>query len=376
MYSMGILLAGLAAKAQPPIDRSKVMEYLQEQQYDQMIAYLQPLADGSEPKDLSLLAYAYQQSGKLNDAAGIYEHILLLDSNAVPARQSLAGIRMQQKQYRQALLHYQHLLPLRPRNASLWKQLSTAAYALGQADSGFAWLSRAYQLDPTDGWVAEALAEQWIAKKDYEIADAIIYAYLQTDSLNTAILELAAKTAYSLKRYARAVDIGAQLRQQQVVSPASFSYITAACYQLKRYRDCIAIYDYLKQNQVGTENITYYAALACTELKEFKKSNALLQDCIAMAKSDMLETYYHCASLNYESLRQYKPALACLDSSYYLSHRILRLYSMGRIYEANLDNTAVATKYYKRFLQLYKNDGPGEKDIYEYLKGRLKGSVQ
>lgn len=362
----------ITAQAQPSVDRTLVMEYLQEQQYDKMIGYLQPIVNSSEPKDLALLAYAYHQSGRLKDAVLTYEHILSLDSNAIAARQNLAGIQMQQSQYQKALLNYKRLLQLRPENPFLWKQLSSAAYALGQVDSGFAWLNKAYQLNPVDERVVEKLADQWIAKKKYGAADSVIGTYLQSDSQNTTMLQLAVKTAYLLKNYKRAAHLGEQLRMQQVVLPSVFSYVTAACYQLKRYKDCIAVYEYLDQNKVSSENITYYAALACTGLGEFKRSNALLQDCITMAKSDMMETYYHCASQNYESLKQYKPALAFLDTSYYFSHRILCLYSMGRIQEMSLSNMPAAMKFYKRYVQLYKEGDPDEKAIYDYLKTRLK----
>lgn len=362
----------ITVQAQSSIDRNQVMDYLQEQQYDQMISYLQPVANSIGPKDLALLAYAYHQSGRLKDAVLTYEHILSLDSNAIAARQNLAGIQMQQNQHQKALLNYKHLLQLRPGNPFLWKQLSSAAYALGQADSGLIWLNRAYQLNPVDERVVEKLAEHWIAKKEYEVADSVIGAYLQSDSLNATMLQLAVKTAYLRKNYKRAAQLGGLLRMQQVVSPAAFTYVTAACYQLKRYKDCIAVYEYLDQNKVSSENITYYAALACTGLGEFKRSNALLQDCITMAKSDMLEIYYHCTSQNYESLKQYKPALASLDTSYYLSHRILRLYSMGRIQEMSLSNMPAAMKFYKRYVQLYKEGDPDEKVIYDYLKVRLK----
>jgi hypothetical protein len=45
--------------------------------------------------------------------------------------------------------------------------------------------------------------------------------------------------------------------------------------------------------------------------------------------------------------------------------------SIGRIYDAHLRNGAMATRYYKRYIRLYKGKTPEEKEIYRYLKTRI-----
>ncbi|SFD26902.1 hypothetical protein SAMN05518672_1011371 [Chitinophaga sp. CF118] len=75
------------------------------------------------------------------------------------------------------------------------------------------------------------------------------------------------------------------------------------------------------------------------------------------------------------ALGKYKPAIANLDTAYYLFHQPLRQYSIGRIYDAHLKNETAATRYYRKYLQLYKSDASEEeKEIFKYLKSRVKNN--
>lgn len=370
--AMGLLCLSGVVRAQG-IDRNRVMEYLQDQQYEEAVAYLQPRVNTQEPKEMALLGYTYYQGGKLTDAADIYEKVLALDSTLIPALQYLASIRSQQERYPDAVTLYQRIVQLRPASAAAWKQLSFAAFIAQQPDSGFVWLQQAYQLNPLDARVVSRTAEEWMDRKVYPRADSIARAFLAKDSTVPAVLMTAAKTTYMVKDYKRTINIGEQLQRLNAVGPNTFIYVMAANYNLKKYQACIDIYGYLLDRNAASENITYYAALANTALRQYKESNDLLLRCIDMAKSSSLEGYYNSMATNYESLRQFKPALASLDTSWYLSHKPLRQYSMGRIYENGLHNDNTAMKYYKRFMQLYKPDSPeDEAVIYQYLKSRIK----
>lgn len=370
LYGIIWLIIPLTTLAQSSVDRNKVMEYLQEQQYDEAIIYLRLNVDPGNPKQLALLGYTLYQSGKINEAADTYEKVLLLDSTHIPALQSLATIRSQQELYPQAQMLYLRLVKLRPQHAPSWKLLSFAAFNASQPDSGFVWLQTAYRLNPMDYRVVARLAEEWIDKQNFELADSIANAYLTRDSVQTTVLMVAAKTAFLNKAYERTIDLGARLRALHLISPNTFSYVTVACYILKKYEDCLDIYEYMRAGNAASENITYYAALGAAALKRYQQSNDLLQLCITMAKSSTLEGYYNSTAANYESMGQYKTAMAYLDTSYYLAKRPLRQYSIGRIYETALHNETTAMKYYKRYLQLYKPGTREENQIYQYLKNR------
>jgi tetratricopeptide (TPR) repeat protein len=348
------------------------MEYLQDQQFDEAITYLRSSIDTTDARQLALLAYSYYQAGKISDAVGQYEKVLQLDSNHITAHQYLAGIRMQQEQPLTAMSHYLRIVTLRPTSATAWKQLSFAALNARQADSGFAWLNKAYTLNPADPKVVSRLAEEWLERKRFGMADTLLNTFLATDSSSAIVLMTAARTAYLLKDYARTLEFGHKLRQMNIASANTFIYVTAAAFNLKKYEECVVVYEYLNARSASSENITYYAAMAYTQLKKYKESNELLLTCIDMAKSASLDNYYTGMSVNYEALGQYKPAIANLDTAYYLFHQPLKQYSIGRIYDAHLKNEAMATRYYKRYIDLYKGNTAEEKEIYNYLKSRIQ----
>lgn len=375
IYSLilcGCLLAGNYAAAQS-VNRNKVMEYLQDQRYEEAIAYLKPGIDTNNAKEVALLAYTCYLAGKITDAAAKYEKVLLLDSNNVSAHQYLATIQLQQDQPLGAIRHFKRITALQPLNANAWKQLSFAGFSGHEDDSAFNWLNRAYELKPSDPRVVARLAEEWLDKKQYNTADSILNQYLTIDSGSAVVLMTAARTSFLKKEYPRTLVFGRKLMEQQIASANTFLYVASACYNMKKYEECVGVYEYLKARNATSENIIYYAAMADTQLKKYEESNMLLRLCISMALSASLDNYYSGMAVNYESTGKYKPAIASLDTAYYLFHQPLRQYSIGRIYDAHLKNEAVALRYYRKYLQLYKPTATEEeKEIYKYLKARVE----
>lgn len=370
LLSLGSIAGRLIA--QSAVDKDRVMEHLQNLQYDEAITYLQPIVDTNNIQQLSLLAYTYYQAGRTSDAASRYQRVLQLDSNHITAHQYLATSYMQQEQPLAAIAHYQKIVQLRPQNAAAWKQLGLAGFNAQLPDSAFIWLNNSYALNPLDAKVVSRLAEEWIDRKRIGRADTLVNTYLAKDSGTATILMTGARVSYLLKDYKRTLTMGNKLKQLNVAAPNAFLYIIAAAYNLREYQDCLDTYEYLVVRKANSESIIYYAAMASTQLKKYKESNELLQRCIDMAKSASLDNYYSGMAVNYEAMKQYKPAIASLDTAYYMFHQPLKQYSIGRIYDAHLKNEAQATRYYKRYIQLYKGETTEEKEIYDYLKSRFQ----
>ena len=367
-----LVIAFKPALGQQSIDRTLLMEYLQHQQYENAIAYLQPRVEENNVSQLSLLAYTFYLSGKTREAIASYGKVLQLDSNNVTAHQYLASICMQMESPLPAILHYHEIIRLQPRNATAYKQLSFACFAAQQPDTAFVWLQKAYALNPTDPKVVARLGEEWIDRQQYPLADSILRSFMKTDSLQPAVIMTAVRAAWFLKDYQRCTALGTKLMEMGIVSPNTFSFVTAAWYMQKKYQQCIDVYQYLQDNRGQSENIIYYAALAYTELKNFTASNELLQTCIDLATSKSLDNYYSGKSANYEGLHQYRAAVANLDTAYYLFHAPLHQYSIGRIYETHLKNKPQATRYYKRYLKTGNPANPGEAKIYKYLRSHIE----
>ena len=366
------VIAFRPALGQQSIDRTLLMEYLQNQQYESAISYLQPRVQENNISQLSLLAYTFYLSGKTKEAVTGYEKVLQLDSNNIAAHQYLAGICMQMESPLPAILHYREIIRLQPGNAQAYKQMSFACFAAQQADTAFVWLQKAYSLNPADPKVAARLGEEWIERRQYQLADSIIRSFMKTDSLQPSVIMTAVRAAWFLKDYRRCTALGTKLTEMRIISPNTFSFVTAAWYMQKKYQQCIEVYQYLQDNRGLSENIMYYAALAYTELKNFTASNELLATCIDLATSKSLDDYYSGKSANYEGLRQYRAAVASLDTAYFLFHEPLHQYSIGRIYEVHLKNKPLANRYYKRYLKTANPADPRQAKIYKYLRSHIE----
>jgi len=369
------LSAPLCARAQQAgdsIDQGAVVAWLQDQQYEQTARYLQQRVQPGNIKQLALLGYAYYQWGKWTETIQTYQQILGVDSNYLPAPQYLGSIYMQQEQPAQAIPHYQRLVALQPQQAQYYKQLSFAWYAARMPDTGFVYLQKAYALAPADSKIVARMAEAWLDRNRYAAADSVVQPYLAMDSLQPAVIVPAVKAAYFLKNYEQSIALGQRLLRLRVISVSAYSFLAAACYNAKRYNECIYVNDFLTQANANTEGIMYYAAMAATQLRDYTRSNEILLQCISLAKSKSLDDYYSAMSTNYEGLRSYKQATACLDTAYYLFHAPLRQYSIGRIYDQYFKDPAAAKRYYNRYLQLAKPKEQDEIAIYQYVQDRVK----
>lgn len=364
------VLQGHARQAADSIDKAQVVNWLQDQQYQQAAEYLKSRITPGNTSQLALLGYAYYQWGKWPETISTYQQILRLDSQHVSAHQYLASIYMQQENPAEAIPHYHKLISLRPQQALYYKQLSFAYFANHAADTGFIYLQKAYALNPLDSKVAARMAEEWMDLKRYDAADSVLQAYLATDSLQSVVIIPAIKNAFYRKNYAEAIALGKRLIRIKVISVTAYTYVAASCYYAKEYQECIYVNDFLTLQKLNTETTMYYAAMASAELKDYSRSNELLQLCIDLSKSKSLDDYYTAMGTNYEHLGAYRKAAACLDTAYYLFQSPLRQYSIARIYDQHLQNPVAAKQHYRRYLTLArsKEEDPA---ISKYVQQRL-----
>ncbi|MBP1652008.1 MAG: repeat-containing protein [Bacteroidetes bacterium] len=345
-----------------------VMEYLQEQDYPRAITYLQAHLDTNNIKQQSLLAYTYYQAGSYSEAVSTYEKVLDLDSTNVSAHQYIANICLNQHATVLAIPHLRRIAALRPNNPVAIRQLSFALLNNDEAEEGFDLLLKAYKLNPADPKTVNRLADERIGQEMYTSADSILNVYLQKDSTQSFITGTAVRCNYYLKNYRNCITLGKYLMQHEVVMQGAMSYVTAASFILKDYQFCIDINTYMENRKSPSEQVMYYAALACSQLKMYEQSNQLLSTCIDLARSKSLPDYYAAMASNNEGLKLYKPAIANMDTAYYLSRAPMHLYSIGRMYDVNMKNQAIAKKYYKRYLQEGDSTDKQEAMIYKYLK--------
>ncbi len=353
------------------IDKNKVMDYFQNQQFEEAINYVLP-ALSVDTLNIALLGYAgYANYMNDNPAAAekYYLRIVGIDSNYISAIQYIAVINKNQNTAK-AIHFTRRLITLQPGKAIYYRSMGELFKRMNRTDSAYVYYSQAYQLSPIDNKNAIAFAEVLIDEQKYKRADSIIGLGLLKDSLNIPLLKLCIRSAYATDTYKNTLLAGERLIRLNEPSLTPMTQLFLSYYNLKLYTDCIRVCDYLILNSFLTENVLYYQAKCWAKLKDFNKSNALLKTCVRLAISKDADMYYYNIALNWEAVKQYKKAINNYDTAYYLFKNPVMNYNSGRISEVNLKNLSLAKKYYAEYLLKANPTETDEKIAYNYLKTR------
>ena len=353
------------------IDRNKLMDFFQNQQFDEAISYLAPAAasDSSNLQLLSWLGYAYYMNDNSTVAGSYYRRMFSIDSNSITANYYLSRI-IGNTDPETAASFAIRLVQLQPGNPVHYRAMAGLLLREKQRDSALRYYNRAYELAPNDTKNAAGLAELLIDKKDFARADSILEAGLGRDSLNIPCLKLRIRSAYETKNYIRVPALGERLVRMDEPALNALTQLSLAYYNLKKYNDCIRICEYMLSKDLLLESVYYYEAKAWAQLKEYGKSNELLRLCLSKAIAKTAETYYYELGENAEATNQYKAAIAQYDTAYYLFKSPLMKYNGGRIYELRLKNAVQARKYFLQYLAVAKPESAEEKKAWEYVKSQ------
>jgi tetratricopeptide (TPR) repeat protein len=352
-------------------DRNKLMDYFQDQHFDEAVAYLLPIVS-SDPSNIHLLGYlgyAYYMQDLAGAARTCYDRIVSLDPVNLTALYYLA-ILYRNVDTDTALGFATRLLALQPAKPSWWLMKGQLFQRKNLPDSALEYLTHAYQLAPNDPKNGSALADMLIDKKWYPLADSILDTGLARDSMNTTFLKLRIRSAYQAGDYPAALEPGERLIRttEPLVNP--LTWLALSYYNLKKYPDCIRVCEYMLGQGFELESIYYYEARAKAKMQQYPESNQLLSICLGKAISHTAEWYYYDLANNYEALKEYRLAIANYDTAFYLFKDPTMLYNCGRISETGLKNNVLARKYYNRYLALAHPTSPGEKKAYAYTRER------
>lgn len=363
-----------SAMAQDKVDNDLLMNYLQDQQYDQVIRYMQQTVQPQHPNGLVILANAFYQNAQYPEAAAHYQKILDIAPDHVTAHQQLGNIAVQQHQYTAAIPHFRRLTELRPGNSNCWKQLARACTnVVGMQDSASDFMEKAYAINPLDPAVVASIAEEHLEREAFSQADSVLKKYYQADSSNVNINVLLVKSAYKMEAFGEAVRFGSKLMEQRAFAPLAYMYLAVTYYNLKQYDSCIRVNDFMAELMGETpETVKFYAALSYAELKQYDKSNALLLECITMAKSKSLDSYYTALAGNYEKMKNYRAAISNYDTAYFLFQDPMRQYGIARIYDQHMQDPQKAKRHYQLYLRSAKPETKNQTDIHTYVKERVK----
>jgi tetratricopeptide (TPR) repeat protein len=352
------------------IDKNKVSDYFQNEQYNEAIKYLDS-AITNHPDDvyaLNSLGYAHYMIKDLKGAEDNYLKAFLSDTANFTANKYLALINTNYKRYDQALTYYTRLLKAQPQNGLLYKFMGDVYTEKDNTDSALMMYSAADSLQPQNPKITSAYVTQLLSVKNYKRADSVLNAFLKYDSVNVPVMILAVKSAYEQENYKQAASFSNRWKKVDFVDINTTIHLAISNFNLKNYTLSFQLCDTLLQQGIETEGLLYYASRAMYKLGQFKKSNELLTQCLSKAISLNADTYFSSKADNYEALNQYKKVISVYDTAYYLFRSPLSLYNIGRLYESGLKNKTLAYKYYSKYLKSGKPKNADEKRVYSYVK--------
>lgn len=366
-------LSSFAQVNEERVDKNKVSEYFQNQQYVEAIQYLES-KNISSAADLNLinsLGYAYFMSENYRVAEEHYKHILSLDSLNFTANRYMALIQELNKNYNAELFHYKRLLRQQAGNAWLYKWCGDAYSLNKQPDSALSCYAKAYSLQPGNVKIVSTYANNLLDKESYSIADSVLKAFLLTDSVNVSIMKLSIRSNLAQHKPAKAAIFSDRWISSGEVDTKTSANLALANYSIKNYEACYKLCDTLLKQGIETESLLYYASLAMNKLNNNNKSNDLLRRCLSLAISKNTNIYYFSRAENFESLKQYKKAITAYDTAYFLFQDPLALYNIGRLYDKGLNNRNLAEHFYKKYLLIANPKNEDEKRAYAYVKELL-----
>ncbi|MBA4140364.1 MAG: hypothetical protein H0X70_07635 [Segetibacter sp.] len=355
------------------LDKSKLSEFFQNEQYADAIQYLEnkKISSSTDINSINALGYAYFMSQSYKEAQQIYSKAISLDSLNFTANRFSALIYNHFKDYKNQLFYYQRLLRIEPSNAAIYKLTGDTYSLLKNNDTALQYYQQAYNRQPLNINIAFAYANQLLDEEMYATADSVAKVFLSKDSLNVPMVRLAIRSFMSQKKMTEAASFTDRWFVINEIDPKTSVSLAQANYNIKNYETCYKVCDTLLKQNIETEALLYYASQAKYKLNEYNKSNELLKQCLNLAVSKNTNLYYFSRADNFEGLKLYKKAIAAYDTAFFLFQDPLALYNIGRLYEQGLKSKTLADQYYRKYLAIAKPGTKDERRVYEYVKAVL-----
>ncbi len=352
-------------------DRVAVLNYIQNQEYEEAIEYLAPIltADSGNAGLLGYAGYAYYMNEDYRSAGACYQRLLGMDSTNIPALHYLLLMDVNDHPA-DAMIYANRLVALQKGRAPWWRMEGELFARTNQRDSALIYFDRAYTLAPNDVRTIAGLADLLMGSKDFGRVDSMVDAAMARDSLNPTLNKLAVRSAYLSQHFARAIEPGERLVRADEPALQALTWLALSYYDLKAYPDCIRVCEHMLELGLTQEAVYYYESRAWTKLGQYRTSDSLLRIALKIAIAPTAEWYYDDLAANHESLQEYREAVANYDTAYYLFRDPTVLYTCGRICETEMHDLAKAKKYYLRYLAVAQPKTAEEKKALAYVRRR------
>ena len=371
LFFLVISLCVFHSKAQT-LDKEKINDLFQNQQFEDVIDYLNPfyLRDSGNIQILNSLGYAFYMNDSRDEARIYFQKIFDIDSNNISANQYLANIDISNRDYDLAKTFVYRLIHNNPSRSSYFRILAGIYKKNREEDSARFYYDHAYYLAPTDSKNIMDYGEILINDSNYLKADSILGAGLTKDPFNINFLKLLIQSSYDSRNYEGMIAPGEKLIRMGELQFPILSKLVFAFYSLKKYENCIHLCELMDSNFIAVESTYYYESMSWSKLNNLPRSNELLEKCLSYAVSKTAELYYYDLARNNETMKYYQKAISNYDTAFYLFKNPLMIYNEGRIYDEHLKNYKKAKIYYSKYLMVAKPETGDEKKLYRFVKSR------
>lgn len=357
-------MAGQSAK----INTEKLLEYYENQRYEDAAKYLQSIYtdDTQDIKALSQIAYCNMMAGKLPEAEKAYLKINGIQPDNPSTLFSLVSINSRRGNASKAKSYLQQIIRLDSMNFNAYKQL--AAYE-DTSEAKLRFLKKANALKAADPDVAYDLSMVYRELKQYQQAYDVLQTAISADPENFTLQQAQLPVSNQLGKYTEVITTGEKLLKINADANV-MNDLGQAYFYLKDYQKCADIYTILENLGVQNEGTLYYMALSYRELKDYDKAAIYAQKTIDEAISDHTTLYYAALAGIYEDKNQYHEALNAYKRGLTFGESNIIYYRLGLLYDLNLKQPKNAVTYYQLYLK-NKPDQAKEKQQIDYAKGRI-----
>jgi len=272
-----------------------------------------------------------------------------------------------------ALFYYRNLTKLQPENYRFWQKSAQLFNDLNNFDSSLIYIEKAFSINSRSGKIAVQYTDQMIRHKLYDKVEILLNNFLANDSSNQDVMIKRIEISYKKPDYPTTIFWGERLLKDSVDVVMPYVNLAYSYLNTDSLDKCITLCEWLMVNNKATQSVLYCAAQAYSKKKDYKKSNELLDACLALSIQKDAVGYFNAKADNFEAMRQYQKTISYYDTSYYIFQSPPDLYYKGRIYDKYLNNKVKARLYYQRFIDKRKNPrNSGEVKVFDYIREYLK----
>jgi tetratricopeptide (TPR) repeat protein len=187
-------------------------------------------------------------------------------------------------------------------------------------------------------------------EEEYFGVDSLVRTALMTDSLQSSILLLKAKSQMAQHKYKETVATVKKILEWNDTQAIHARLLGISYFQLKDYEKTIECMSFLILSGVKGEWVFYYLGASYRELGDIPKSIDWMNKAIESGISENIEIYYSQLAKSYEDAKDYKNAIHYYQAAYEKSKTKILLYHLARNYDIYFKDKSSAIGYYKRYL--------------------------